>query len=165
MKKYLFIALAALGFAACAENGEQKAPVQNGELEQSYMAVTFTADDITRADDGTYEEGLADERKVESAYVFFFKDGAAFPVAFDGTTSTNAGPNNYLQVTLTGNTEKMDNISDVKDAVLVLQNYKGEYPNQIVAVINWDPTAQASYTLEDLKAKVSALGKQQEADC
>ena len=158
MKKYLFIALAALGFAACAENGEQNAPVQNGELEQSYMAVTFTADDITRADDGTYEEGLADERKVESAYVFFFKDGAAFPEAFDGTTSTNAGPNNYLQVTLTGNTEKMDNISDVKDAVLVLQNYKGEYPNQIVAVINWDPTAQASYTLEDLKAKVSALG-------
>lgn len=160
MKKYLFIALAALGFAACAENGEQNAPIQDGELEQSYMAITLTADDITRADDGKYEEGRDEERAVKSAYVFFFKDGAAFPVAFDDTTSTstNAGPNNYLKVTLTGNTDKMDNISDVKDAVLVLQNYKGEYPNQIVAVINWDPTAQASYTLENLKAKISALG-------
>ncbi len=157
MKKYLFIALAALGFAACAENGEQNVPVQNGELEQSYVAVTFTADDITRADDGKYEEGLADERKVESAYVFFFKDGAAFPVAFDGTTSTNAGPNNYLQVTLTGNTDKMDNVSDVKDAVLVLQNYKGEYPNKIVAVLNWTPT-KSSYTLSELKTQISALG-------
>ena len=157
MKKYLFIALAALGFAACAENGEQNAPVQKGELEQSYVAITLAADDITRADGGVYEEGLAEERKVESAYVFFFKDGAAFPVSFDGTTSTNAGPNNYLQVDLTGNTSAMPNVSDVKDAVLVLQNYKGEYPNQIVAVLNWTPT-NASYTLENLQDEISVLG-------
>ena len=159
MKKYLFIALAALGFAACAENGEQNAPVQNGELEQSYMAVTFTADDITRAADGKYDEGLAEEREVKSAYVFFFKDGAAFPVAFDDTTSTstNAGPNNYLPVNLTTIDTDMPNVSDVKDAVLVLQNYKGEYPNKVVAVINWTPT-KASYTLENLKTQISALG-------
>ena len=50
MKKYLFIALAALGFAACSEKNEEAAPVQNGEFEQSYVAVTFTADGITRAD-------------------------------------------------------------------------------------------------------------------
>lgn len=157
MKKYLFIALAALGFAACAENGEQNAPVQNGELEQSYMAITLTADDITRADDGKYEEGLAEERAVKSAYVFFFKDGAAFPVTFSNGTSTNAGANNYLEVVLTGNTGDMPNVSDVKDAVLVLQNYKGEYPNKIVAVLNWTPT-KASYTLENLKTQISALG-------
>ena len=156
MKKYLFIALAALGFAACAENGEQNAPIQNGELEQSYMAITLTADDITRADDGKYEEGLAEERAVKSAYVFFFKDGAAFPVSFDGTTSTNAGPNNYLKVELNGNTGDMPNVSDVKDAVLVLQNYKGEYPNKIVAVLNWAPT-KSSYTLSELKTQISAL--------
>ncbi|MBO7199199.1 MAG: Mfa1 fimbrilin C-terminal domain-containing protein [Alistipes sp.] len=158
MKKYLFIALAALGFAACAENGEQNVPVQKGELEQSYVAITLAADDITRAADGVYEEGLDEERAVKSAYVFFFKDGAAFPVSFDGTTSTNAGPNNYLKVDLTGNTDKMDNVSDVKDAVLVLQNYKGEYPNKIVAVLNWDPTAKSSYTLSELQTKISALG-------
>ena len=159
MKKYLLIALAAIGFAACAENGEQNGAIQKGELEQSYVAITLAADDLTRATNGNdYEEGLDEERAVKSAYVFFFKDGAAFPVTFDGTTSTNAGQSNYLMVDLTGNSEDMDNVSDVKDAVLVLQNYKGEYPNQIVAVINWDPTAQASYTLDNLKEKVSALG-------
>ena len=156
MKKYLFISLAALGFAACAENGEQNAPIQNGELEKSYVAITLAAEDITRADDGEYEEGLDEERAVKSAYVFFFQDGAAFPVAFDGTTSTNAGPNNYLKVELNGNTGDMPNVSDVKDAVLVLQNYKGEYPNKIVAVLNWAPT-KSSYTLSELKTQISAL--------
>ena len=158
MKKYLFLAVAALGFAACAEKGIDS-PVQNGEVEQSYVAITLAADNMnTKADDGTYEEGLAAERKVESAYVFFFKDGAAFPVNFDGTTSTNTGANNYLEVELTGDGQNMDNVSDVKDAVLIIENYKGEYPNQIVAVLNWDPTSQASYTLENLKTKISALG-------
>ena len=156
MKKYLFIALAAFGFAACTEKGEENAPVQNAELEQSYMAITLAADDITRADEPEYEEGLAAERAVESAYVFFFKDGAAFPVAFDGTTSTNAGPNNYLKVDLTTVDQDMPNVSDVKDAVLVLQNYKGEYPNKIVAVLNWAPT-KSSYTLSELKTQISNL--------
>ena len=156
MKKYLFIALAALGFAACEKSADENKTQQNAELEQSYVSITLAADDITRADE--YEEGLDEEREVKSAYVFFFKDGAAFPVAFDGTTSTNAGPNNYLKVDLTGNTGYMPNVSDVKDAVLVLQNYKGEYPNQIVAVLNWDPTAKSSYTLSELQTKVSALG-------
>ena len=154
MKKYLFIALAALGFAACAEKGEQNAPVQNGELEQSYVAVTFTADDITRAD-GKYEEGSAEERAVKSAYVFFFEDGAAFPVAFDGTTSTNAGPVNWLKVDLNGSTTGMPNVSDIKDQVLVLQNYKGKYPNQMLAIINWTPEAK-SYPVSELKTKVAS---------
>ena len=156
MKKYLFIALAALGFAACTEKGEENGPVQNAELEQSYMAITLAADDITRAEDPKYEAGLEEERAVKSAYVFFFKDGAAFPVSFDGATSTNAGPNNYLKVALTGADKDLPNVSDVKDAVLVLQNYKGEYPNQIVAVLNWTPT-EPSYTLENLRTQISAL--------
>ena len=157
MKKYLFLAVAALGFAACAEK-DIDGPVQNGEVEQSYVAITLAADGMTtKAAGDVYEEGRDEERAVKSAYVFFFKDGAAFPVTFDGTTSTNTGANNYLKVELTGNTGAMPNVSDVKDAVLVLQNYKGEYPNQIVAVLNWTPS-KSSYTLENLKAQISALG-------
>ena len=165
MKKYLFLAVAALGLAACAEKGlDNNGPANKGELEQSYVAITLAASDMnTKAGtdpDGVYAEGTTEERAVKSAYVFFFKDGAAFPVTFnDGTsTTTNTGANNYLKVQLTGNAQDMDNVSDVKDAVLVLQNYKGEYPNQIVAVLNWDPTAQASYTLENLKDKIATLG-------
>jgi hypothetical protein len=128
-------------------------------LEESYVAITLAADDMnTKADDGKYEVGRDEERAVKSAYVFFFKDGAAFPVTDDGTTSANAGSTNYLPLALAGDTDDMDNVSDVKDAVLILKNYKGEYPNKIVAVLNWDPTAQTSYTLENLKAKIAGLG-------
>ncbi|MBO7299993.1 MAG: Mfa1 fimbrilin C-terminal domain-containing protein [Tidjanibacter sp.] len=159
MKKYLFIALAALGFAACENGTENVKPGQSGELEQSYVAISLAADELTKAADGVYEEGTSEERAIQSAYVFFFKEGAAFPVSFDGTTtSANALANNYLEVDLTGNGKDMDNVSDIKDAVLVLQNYKGEYPDQIVAVLNWDPTAQQTYTLAELQAIVSTLG-------
>ena len=157
MKKYLFIALAALGFAACAEKAETNVPANNGEKEQSYMAVTFTADDITRADDGEYAAGTEAERAVKSAYVFFFKEnGEAFYVT-DGDTSTNNGPKNYIEVELEKEGENMDNVSDVNKSVLVLKNYKGEYPAQLVAVLNWTP-AQNSYTLENLKTKMTDLG-------
>ena len=158
MKKYLFIALAAFAFAACEKPADENNPQQNGELEKSYVAITLASDDMnTRADDGKYEEGLDVERAVKSAYVFFFKDGAAFPVSFDGNTSTNAGPLNYIEVELTGNQTNMDNVSDVKDAVLVLQNYNGEYPNQIVAVLNWEPANQL-YDLDVLRDVVCTLG-------
>ena len=65
MKKLLFMALAAFAFAACENAPETLAPEQNGELEKSYVAVTLAADDLnTRAEDGKYEEGLAEERAV-----------------------------------------------------------------------------------------------------
>ena len=164
MKKYLFLAVAALGLAACAEKGLDNGPVQNGELEQSYVAITLAADDMnTKADDRHYEAGLEAERVVKSAYVFFFKDGKPFYVSFDGTTSTNVGPNNYLSVNLTNADEQngMQNVSDIKNSVLVLQNYKGEYPNQVVAVLNWVPT-KSEYKLAELQNEVADLKAYQE---
>lgn len=157
MKKYLFIALATLGFVACAEKAETNVPVNNGEKEQSFMAVTFTADDITRADDGEYAAGTEAERAVKSAYVFFFKEnGEAFYVT-DGETSVNGGSNNYIKVNLEKEGEYMNNVSDINKSVLVLKNYKGEYPAQLVAVLNWTPD-QNSYTLDNLKTKMTGLG-------
>lgn len=157
MKKYLFIALAAIGFVACAEKAETNVPVNNGEKEQSFMAVTFTADDITRADDGEYATGTKAERAVKSAYVFFFKEnGEAFYVT-DGETSVNGGSKNYIEVNLEKEGEYMNNVSDVNKSVLVLKNYKGEYPAQLVAVLNWTPD-QNSYTLDNLKTKMTGLG-------
>ena len=158
MKKYFIFAVAALGLAACAEKGLDNG-AQKGEVEESYVAITLAADDMsTKADDGQYEIGTDAEREVKSAYVFFFKDGAAFPVQYSDETTTNSGRSNYLPVALTGNTPDMPNVSDVKDAVLIIENYKGEYPNQIVAVLNWDPTGKGSYSLSELKTQISQLG-------
>ena len=159
MKKFLVSAMAVLALAACSKFNENgNSAVQNGELEQSYVSITLASADMnTRADDGKYEEGLAAERAVNSAYVFFFEDGAAFPVAFNDTTSTstNSGVSNWLKVELTGSTTGKPNVSDIKDQVLVLQNYKGKYPNQMLAVLNWTPE-KASYALSELQTKVAS---------
>ena len=131
-------------------------PVNNGEIEKSYIAINLmAADPDTRATDATYQEGLEAERAVKSAYFFFFQNGQPFPVTVTGDAVTAPGTGaNFLSATLTGNAQSMDNVSDVKDVVLLLRNYKGQYPNQIVAVLNWIPVAGKSYTMDELKAVV-----------
>lgn len=157
MKKYLFIALAALGFAACAEKMDDNSPVQKGEVESSYIAISLSATDpSTRANDGTYQEGADVERAVETAYFFFFnEDGSAFPVnVSDGAANAPGGTNNYLQATINPTIgEAMPNVSDIKNVVLLLKSYVGTYPAKIVAVLNWVPTEE-TYSLGDLKGEL-----------
>ena len=158
MKKSFYLALAALGFAACEKGAENVVPEQKGEKEQSYVAITLAAGDLsTRAASDNYDDGLEAERAVKSAHVFFFKDGAAFPVTYEAEDSPNARGNNYLEVYLEGEDGDNKNVSDVKDAVLILENYKGEYPNEIVAVLNWYPT-EVTYSYDELKDAISELG-------
>ena len=168
MKKYLFIALAALGFAACEEKiGDQP---HSGEVEQSYIAVSLSASDLTtRANDGVYQEGLEAERAVETAYFFFFKDnGDPFPVnVTDGSVdkpSLESNATNYLNASLTTTTgENMDNVSDIKNVVLLLSSYVGDFPKQIVAVLNWVPTNK-TYTLNNLKESLTDVRNNSEGD-
>ena len=49
-------------------------------------------------------------------------------------------------------------MSDIKNVVLLLKSYKGEYPNQIVAVLNWSPDPSTAYDLADLEAAVNLHG-------
>ena len=157
MKRFLFILLAALGFAGCTENTTVPgSPDSKGELERSYISVTLTSDDTSTRAEGEedFEYGDSDERYVDNVHFFLFKsDGSAFPV---GTT----GSRNYLSFTLNSNGTQPDetgrpnegpSVSDVKDKILVFENYKGEYPAYIVAVLNWDTQhIQPSYTLNNL---------------
>ena len=160
MKKYLFIALAALGFAACAEKMEDtNAPVQNGELEESYIAINLMSADLdTRSNNdpaGGYADGTTDERKITSAHFFFFRDDVPFNVTADGTGQV--GQTNHLQLQGLNPSEenKSENISNITNAVLMLKNYKGQYPNQVVAVLNWTPEDK-TYTLAELHNEIYA---------
>ena len=77
MKKYFFMALAAFTLAACENANNDPNFDLNGELEESYVAITLKADDLgTRAPEGKYEfnDGTPAESAVHSAHVFFFYD-------------------------------------------------------------------------------------------
>lgn len=156
MKRHLFITLAAIILAGCSEKmTDPDSPSDKGELERSYISVTLKADDAaTRADNSDFEYGEADERYVDNVHFFLFKDdGSAFPV-------NAVGGKNYLSFDVrsggtqpgeTGKPNEGPNVSDVKDKILVFNNYKGEYPTHIVAVLNWDARyLQPSYSLDNL---------------
>ncbi|MBO7307743.1 MAG: Mfa1 fimbrilin C-terminal domain-containing protein [Alistipes sp.] len=153
MKKYLFLAIALLGMASCTNDdiADGNKPIHGGEVETSYIAINLNAANNTRAAGDTYQDGLAAERAVKSAYFFFFKnDGTAFPVTGSPATAPG-GTVNWISANLQdlGQGEN-PNVSDIKDAVLVLSTYVGDYPSQIVAVLNWAPVTGKAYNLDDL---------------
>ena len=158
------MALAALGFAACSESvDDPNASINKGDLEESYIAINLMAadantravtDDIGKADEYGYEYGTAPERAIKTAYFFFFdENGNPFNVTGAPATApdyTPDGGKNHLPLTITPMTEgTVENISDISNAVLVLNTYKGVYPSNIVAVINWTP-ANKAYSLKEL---------------
>ena len=163
MKKYLIMALAAFGLAACADNyDDTNAPVHNGELEESYIAINLmSADRDTRAPlfaDDSYEMGTEAERAIKTAYFFFFdENGNPFNVT-NAPATAPGGTKNHLALTIAdATTSGMPNVSDIKNAVLVLKTYKGVYPSKIVAVLNWTPENKP-YSLENLKDLLATIG-------
>ena len=158
------MALAVIGLAACAKDdlGNGNKPHHNGEVEESYIAISLAASESTRADgDDGYLDGTEIERKVASAHFFFFKDGIAFPVNVVGDAVTAPGTGvNHLAASLNPgpDTGSAPNVSDIKNVVLLLKSYKGEYPNQIVAVLNWTPDTSEAYDLAELEAAVNLHG-------
>ena len=161
MRKHFILALAALGFAACSESVDDP-NVQDGEIEESYIAINLMAADAnTRAATDTYgyEVGTDAERAIKTAYFFFFdENGNPFNVigSNDGATAP-AGNKNHLQLAIGDYIgQKLDNVSDIRAAVLVLNTYKGVYPKKIVAVLNWAPENK-EYSLMELNETLSEL--------
>ena len=140
----------AFAFASCEQNGGNEVPEAK---EKAYVAISLsTTDGTTRAGE-EFSEGSDDERAVNSAFVLFYKNGVAFPV--DGA--------NYKAIAVDGNANQnpeTPNVSDYKNAVLVIEEYQGEYPNQLVALLNYNPAlieGISSMSLETLCATVKDL--------
>ena len=171
MKKYLFLAVALLGMASCTKENiaDSNKPIHGGEIEESYIAINLSASENTRAEDGVYVEGVAAERAVKSAYFFFFDgDGDPFPVNVkDGAIDKPGSANgiNYLQAVIEPTVgSETPNISDIKNAVLLLKTYQGDYPSQIVAVLNWSPELEKAYYLSELETAVNLATKYEGID-
>lgn len=162
MKKYLFFAIALLATASCAkeEVAESNTPIHNGEIEESYLAINLSASDITRAQTG-FEDGTAEERAVSHADFFFFDEaGNAFNVTGNPATTPGGGTNHLraTNVEFSADDDNGDDISDTSTPVLLLKTYKGQFPSQIVAVLNWSPDTD-KYSLTELHEAVSVTGE------
>lgn len=150
----LFMGLVATGMLFSCSN-EDDVVVNNpqaGDVETSYISVNVnSAYDITRANG--YEDGTAEEQKVNSAHFFFFDNaGTPFNVSAEiGGTGTN-----YIVKTgLSDTGNAPDNVETITNAVLTIKSNKGANPAKVVAVINWDYSG-ASLALADLKANLVA---------
>lgn len=135
-------------------------PIHGGEVETSYIAINLSASDITRAQTD-FEDGTAEERAVSHADFFFF-DEAGNPFNVTGNPATTPGGGiNHLKatnVTFTVDSDTGDDISDTSTPVLLLKTYKGQFPSQIVAVLNWSPVTDKAYSLSDLHTAVAIQG-------
>lgn len=162
MKRYLFLAIALCGMASCSKEDitEGNTPIHNGEVEESYIAINLSASDITRAQDG-FDDGEAEERAVNHADFFFFDEaGNPFNVTGNPATTPGGGINHLraVNVTFSADGNEGDDISDTSTPVLLLKTYKGQFPSQIVAVLNWSPDGTKSYSLEELHNAVDIQG-------
>lgn len=144
--KYFFMAIAALAAVACSEKDEatKSNPEAGISADKGYIALNLkSADDITRAEGGIYEDGTEAEQAVTGATFYFFDAaGNIFNINADG---------NYYYVAVADNGQTTaPNIETMTDPVLVVEKYKGQFPAKVVALVNYK--GATSFSLSELNS-------------
>lgn len=150
--KYLLMAVAALAAVACSDKDEnpQSNPEAGSATEKSYLAINLkSADDVTRAEE-EFEAGTEDEQAISKVTFYFFDEaGNEFNVSSNG---------NYIFVDNIENNDEVGtaNIESMTDPVVVIEEYNGQLPAKVVAVVNYEGTT--SLSLADLKEDLTTVG-------
>lgn len=144
MKKSLFAMFMAGCLLASCNNDEPNPNAGTGELETSYIAVSVnSANASTRADADDFEEGNTSEQKVTTAHFFFF-DASGNPFNLNSASLVGESDKaNYVVKTITDAGNKVPNVETITNVVLTIQNLQGEYPAQMLVVLNWDYAGEA----------------------
>ena len=152
--KFLALAMIAMLFTACKPDpqpdGGDGSGTNNGNAENSYIAISIATDNMDRDfDDGseTFEDGEDDENAVKSVNVFFFRNGNSFII-------NEAIGKNFQEFVFNKETPENNNIEEISNEVLVIEEHQGELPNQMVVVLNWTPDKD-TYTLTELQAALT----------
>ena len=157
--------MAGLLFASCDKTNDPNNNVGSGELETSYIAVNVkSTNSMTRAEgdptDGGFVDGVAGENEVNSVTFFFFKEnGEPFPLTApngNAGATPGIGVNYWTKNSPTSSSEGDNNnsIETLVAATIVFEKAAGEFPRQMVAVVNWKPATEQSYTLEQLRTEM-----------
>ena len=155
MKKSLFAMFMAGCLLASCNTDEPNPNAGTGELETSYIAVSVnSANASTRAKDGGYAEGNDSEQKVTTAHFFFFEaSGNPFTLNQESLVG-GSDKANYVIKTIEDAGNKEPNLETITNVVLTIQNLQGEYPAQMLVVLNWD-YADGAISLTDLRNKLA----------
>ena len=155
MKKSLFAMFMAGCLLASCNNDEPNPNAGTGELETSYIAVSVnSANASTRAEDGGYAEGNDSEQTVTTAHFFFF-DASGNPFTLNQESLVGGSDKaNYVVKTIKDAGNKLPNVETITNVVLTIQNLEGEYPAQMLVVLNWD-YADGAISLTDLRNKLA----------
>lgn len=153
-KHLLASMFAALLFAGCSnEDGltPDKGNENNGEPKFLTVSISATGGSLTRALDGTYEEGEQNENEVQKVRFYFFdQNGNAAKVKGDNGDS-------YLDVTDVEEAGKdMNNVEKILESTLIIQTPQGDkIPTSVVAVVNPQENPKDVTSLDKLNEIIS----------
>lgn len=145
MKKFYLISALAVALASCSSDLETQSGQNDsskGKGEENYIAVNIVAANAaTRADavasSSNYEDGEGDENAVNVVRLYFFDaSGNPFVVYEDDEDNSYS----YVNVTEDFLDQGKDspNVEKILTATAAVTLPKGEFPSQLIAVINPD---------------------------
>ena len=156
--------LACTALVGCTSDDvvENNANENKLDADKAYIAVNIkTFNPSSRAIDGTYEDGLDKENKINTARFYFFDKGTAVTVnnGVNFVDVTEFTFSNYAGTTTTTPAENESNsnkgeIEEKSNVIVVLKPVNGKMPTQVAVVLNPPTTLTGSKNLEQLEDEV-----------
>lgn len=158
------LACAALMMSACSSDNDIEGGSTNPAGDAQYLAVNIVnvGTTPTRAAVPGYEDGTAEESKINKIrFYFFHADGSAY-----GLKNATGGVDNYIEKTITasdmGTADGKNTVGEITKAILVIEGTTKQAPASVIAVVNPESITPALGTdaksLTDLTNNVT--GKQ-----
>lgn len=148
--KLFFAAMAAVAVIGCQK---EVGGSVTGEADgmASFLKVNLnTAGTITKADPGNFKSGSDEENKVNSVTFYFFDA--------EGEKYVIQNMENYMTGNVSDWTEgEKNSIEEVSGLILVIKQSNGDFPAQMVAVLNAPTELQKSMTLDELNDSIETL--------
>lgn len=154
MKRLIGMFMVASMMVGCSNDNEPQLENDNeAQASTSYMAITIRSGNSSSRAAGEFEDGTAEENKVANIDFYFYDEkGNPFTVNAQGT--------NCFNCTETSLTDKTGNIDAVSNAIVVLSNLNGKYPDRMVTVVNPKTSGElAGKTMEQMQKSVAAYGQ------
>ena len=122
------LALAAFAFSACtSEDAAENNPNVDGV--KSYVAVNINNVGTTRAADGGYTDGVANENQIDAIRFYFFTaNGDAYKM--------KNGQSYVEKDNVIGTGKENPNVEKITDAMLVIEGATATAPHSMIAVVN-----------------------------